>query len=104
MKWSRRRKNHLSRQSVADLVRRAASDAGVEKISRSTVWRTLRPCGDQSPAQYEHWIFPRDIRFAEKALADLLDLYAGTWEGKPLGRDYVLSMDEDQHSSTWALS
>ena len=42
------------------------------------------------PWQYEHWIFPRDPRFAEKA-GPILDLYAGTWEGKPLStKDYVL--------------
>ena len=46
------------------------------------------------PWQYEHWIFPQDPRFAEKA-GPILDLYAGVWEGQPLGpKDYVLSMDE----------
>jgi hypothetical protein len=41
-----------------------------------------------------HWLFPKDPRFAEKAVP-ILDLYAGMWEGKPLRRtDYVLSMDE----------
>jgi hypothetical protein len=46
------------------------------------------------PWQYEHWIFPRDPRFAEKA-GPILDLYAGEWEGKQLGpKDYVLCMDE----------
>ena len=39
-------------------------------------------------------VFPEDPRFAEKA-GPILDLYAGVWEGKPLGpTDYVLSMDE----------
>ena len=46
------------------------------------------------PWQYEHWIFPRDPRFAEKA-GPILDLYAGKWEGKQLGpKVYVLCMDE----------
>ena len=46
------------------------------------------------PWQYEHWIFPRDPAFAEKA-RPILDLYAGFWEGQPLGtKDYVLSLDE----------
>jgi DDE superfamily endonuclease len=85
-------KEPLSRQSVADLVRRARAALG-KKISRSTVWRTLHHAAIK-PWQYEHWIFPRDPRFAEKA-GPILDLYAGTWEGKPLGpKDYVLSMDE----------
>ena len=85
-------KEPLSRQSVADLVRRARATLG-KKISRSTVWRTLHHAAIK-PWQYEHWIFPRDPRFAEKA-GPILDLYAGMWEGKPLGpNDYVLSMDE----------
>ena len=85
-------KEPLSRQSVADLVRRARAGLGKE-ISRSTVWRTLHHAAIK-PWQYEHWIFPRDPRFAEKA-GPILDLYAGTWEGRPLGsKDYVLSMDE----------
>jgi hypothetical protein len=46
------------------------------------------------PWQYEHWIFPRDPRFAEKA-GPILDLDAGKWEGKLLGsKDYVLCRDE----------
>ena len=85
-------KEPLSRQSLADLVRRARATLG-KKISRSTVWRMLHEAAIK-PWQYEHWIFPRDPRFAEKA-GPILDLYAGTWEGKPLGpKDYVLSMDE----------
>jgi hypothetical protein len=46
------------------------------------------------PWQYEHWLFPKDPQFAEKA-GPILDLYAGHWEGQPLGAgDFVLSMDE----------
>lgn len=85
-------KEPLSRQSLADLVRRARATLG-KKISRSTVWRMLHEAAIK-PWQYEHWIFPRDPRFAEKA-GPILDLYAGTWEGKPLStKDYVLCMDE----------
>jgi hypothetical protein len=85
-------KEPLSRQSLADLVRRARATLG-KKISRSTVWRILHEAAIK-PWQYEHWIFPRDSRFAEKA-GPILDLYAGTWEGKPLSpKDYVLSLDE----------
>jgi len=82
----------ISRQSVADLTGRAKKALG-KPISNSTVWRTLHEDAIK-PWQYEHWIFPRDPLFAEKA-GRVLDLYAGTWEGKPLGpKDYVLSSDE----------
>ena len=85
-------KEPLSRQSLADLVRRAQTTSGI-KISRTTVWRMLHEAAIK-PWQYEHWIFPRDPRFAEKA-GPILDLYAGKWEGKQLGpKDYVLCMDE----------
>jgi hypothetical protein len=82
----------LSRQSLADLVRRSQTTVG-KKISRSTVWRMLHEAAIK-PWQYEHWLFPKDPRFAEKA-GPILDLYAGYWEDQPLGpKDYVLSMDE----------
>ena len=82
----------LSRQSLADLVRRSQTTL-VKKISRSTVWRMLHEAAIK-PWQYEHWLFPKDPRFAEKA-GPILDLYAGIWEGQPLGpKDFVLSMDE----------
>ena len=46
------------------------------------------------PWQYEHWIFPRDPRFAEKA-GPILDLYTGMGEREPLStKDYVLCLDE----------
>src|SRR5262249_58214216 len=62
-------------------------------ISRSTVWRILDRDAIK-PWQYQYWIFPRDPRFAEKA-GPILDLYAGTWPGQPLGpRDHILSADE----------
>jgi DDE superfamily endonuclease len=82
----------LSRQSLADLVRRSQTTLG-KKISRSTVWRMLHEAAIK-PWQYEHWLFAKDPQFAEKA-GPILDLYAGTWEGQPLGpKDYVLSLDE----------
>jgi DDE superfamily endonuclease len=82
----------LSRQSIADLTSRSQKDLG-KAISRSTVWRVLHEDAIK-PWQYEHWIFPRDPAFADKA-GPILDLYAGFWEGRPLGkRDYILSSDE----------
>jgi hypothetical protein len=86
-------KEPLSRQSLADLVRRSRETLPGKKISRSTVWRMLHEAAIK-PWQYEHWLFPKDPRFAEKA-GPILDLYAGTWQGQPLGpKDFVLSMDE----------
>jgi DDE superfamily endonuclease len=82
----------LSRLSTTDLVARAAAALG-QPISPSTVWRIL-DADAIKPWRYEYWIFPRDPQFAEKA-GRLMDLYAGFWEGKPLGRrDYIISSDE----------
>jgi DDE superfamily endonuclease len=82
----------LSRQSVADLTDRANRTLG-KRISRSTVWRVLHEAAIK-PWQYDHWIFPRDREFANKA-TPILDLYAGRWEGHELGpKDFVLSSDE----------
>lgn len=82
----------LSRQSLGDLVRRSQTTLA-KTINRSTVWRMLHEAAIK-PWQYEHWLYPKDPRFAEKA-GPILDLYAGHWEGRPLGSgDYVLSLDE----------
>jgi hypothetical protein len=82
----------LSRQSLADLTRRANAILP-NPMSRTTLWRVLHDDAIK-PWQYEHWIFPRDPLFGQKA-GPLLDLYAGVWEGQPLGpKDYVLSSDE----------
>jgi len=82
----------LSRQSVADVTARACHALG-KPISRSTVWRILDTDAIK-PWHYKYWIFPRDPRFAEKA-GPILDLYAGRWQGKPLGpKDHILSADE----------
>jgi len=82
----------LSRLSLADLAARATTDLG-KPISPSTVCRILKADAIQ-PWRYEHWIFPRDPQFAQKA-GRVLDLYAGLWNGKPLGpKDYIISSDE----------
>jgi DDE superfamily endonuclease len=82
----------LSRLSTTDLAARAAAALG-QPISPSTLWRIL-DADAIKPWRYEYWIFPRDPQFAEKA-GRLMDLYAGFWEGKPLGRrDYIISSDE----------
>jgi hypothetical protein len=87
------REQPLSRYSIADLQQVVAHDPAVGPLSRSTIWRIL----DQDalkPWRYRLWLFPRDRAFAQKA-GRVLDLYAGWWDGAPLGPDdYVLSADE----------
>ena len=57
------------------------------------MWRILDSDAIK-PWQYKYWIFPRDPHFVEKA-GPILDLYAGCWQGQPLGpKDYILSADE----------
>jgi hypothetical protein len=82
----------LSRLSSSDLAERTSTALG-RSISPSTVWRILDTDAIK-PWRYQYWIFPRDPKFSEKA-GRVLDLYAGSWEGKPLGsRDYIISSDE----------
>jgi hypothetical protein len=85
-------KQPLSRQSLADVTARSRNALG-KPISRSTVWRILATDAIK-PWRYKYWIFPRDPQFADKA-SPILDLYAGLWQGQPLGpKDYILSADE----------
>jgi hypothetical protein len=85
-------KEPLSRQSLADVTDRSRRALG-KPISRSTVWRILDSDAIK-PWQYKYWIFPRDPRFVERA-GPILDLYAGCWQGQPLGpKDDILSADE----------
>jgi DDE superfamily endonuclease len=85
-------KQPLSRQSLADVTARVRKVLGTP-ISRSTVWRILDTDAIK-PWQYKYWIFPRDPHFADKA-SPILDLYAGQWQGEPLGpKDHILSADE----------
>jgi hypothetical protein len=85
----------LSRQSLDDLTTRVHYALG-KPISRSTLWRILD--GDAiKPWRYEHWIFPRDPRFAEKA-GVILDLYAGLWQGLRLG---LKNQTTDYPSTDW---
>ncbi len=82
----------LSRLSLADLAGQA-SRALAQPISPSTVWRILAADAIK-PWRYQGWIFPRDPQFAEKA-GRVLDLYAGCWQGQPLGpQDHLISADE----------
>ena len=65
----------------------------VASISEATIWRWLS-ADAIAPWRHRSWIFPRDPDFEAKA-GRVLDLYAGRFEGRPLGRrEYVLSADE----------
>jgi len=82
----------LSRQSLADVTARVRTVLSTP-ISRSTVWRILDTDAIK-PWRYKYWIFPRDPHFIDKA-GPILDLYAGRWQGEPLGpKDHILSADE----------
>jgi transposase len=82
----------LSRWSCPDLARELAARRGIA-VSPSTIRRWL--AGDAlQPWQHRSWISVRDPEFAAKA-ARVLDLYAGIWDGEPLGAgDYVICADE----------
>ena len=83
----------LSRFSIQEIRQEVISSGIVAQISGTTLWRWLNADAIR-PWQYRSWIFPRDPEFKEKA-GRVLDLYEGSWEGKPLGkREYVLSADE----------
>jgi len=83
----------LSRWSCPELARHAAAIGICAAIASSTVRRWLSQDA-LKPWQYQSWIFIRDPQFAAKA-EKVLDLYARTWDGQPLGpNDYVISSDE----------
>lgn len=83
----------LSRWHVPELRAEAIGRGIVAKVSDATIWRWLSTDAIR-PWAHRSWIFPRDPDFCAKA-STVLDLYAGTWQGKRLGkRDFVLSADE----------
>ncbi|MEV4418321.1 IS630 family transposase, partial [Catellatospora sp. NPDC049609] len=83
----------LSRWSAEELASEAVTAGIVADISASTVARWLAADAIK-PWRYRSWIFPRDPDFAAKA-GVVLDLYARTWQGRPLGDDeFVISADE----------
>jgi hypothetical protein len=83
----------LARWHCPDLARAAVEQGIVASVSGTTIWRWLSADAIK-PWRVRSWIFPRDPAFAAKA-GRVLDLYARTWEGQPLGEDdYVISADE----------
>lgn len=82
----------LSRLSLADVHSEARKELR-PCPSRSTIGRWLQEDAIK-PWQHRMWVTPRAPDFRMKA-SRVLDLYAGTWKGKPLGpRDVVLCADE----------
>jgi transposase len=83
----------LSRWSCPELAAELTARGITDSISASTVRRWLRQDA-LKPWQYRSWIFIRDPAFRTKAQR-VLDLYARTWQGVPLGADeHVISGDE----------
>jgi transposase len=82
----------LSRWSCPELARELAARCQIT-ASASTIGRWLA-ADALKPWQHRSWISVRDPAFAAKAAA-VLDLYAGIWDGQPLGAgDYVICADE----------
>jgi transposase len=83
----------LSRWNCPDLASEAVARGITSAISPSTIRRILA-ADTLKPWQHQSWIFIRDPDFAVKATR-VLDLYARTYDGVPLGADeYVISSDE----------
>jgi hypothetical protein len=88
-----RRDQPLARYSLADVVRRVAADPALRPMGRTTVWRILAHDAIK-PWRQRCWLFPRGDDFVARARV-IVELYAGWWEGQPLGSaDYVLCADE----------
>jgi len=82
----------LSTWSSPDLARELAARCQIT-ASASTIRRWLA-ADALKPWQHRSWISVRDPAFAARA-APVLDLYAGLWDGEPLGPgDYVICADE----------
>jgi transposase len=82
----------LSKWSCPELARELAIRCQIA-ASASTIRRWLSSDA-LKPWQHRSWISVRDPGFAVKA-ARVLDLYAGIWDGAPLGsNDYVICADE----------
>jgi transposase len=82
----------LSRWSSPELARELAARSRA-RVSGSTVRRWLAEDA-LKPWQHRSWISIRDPDFVAKATR-VLDLYAGIWDGQPLGpNDFVICADE----------
>ena len=79
----------LSVWSCPELAREAVTRGITDAVSASTVGRWLAEDA-LKPWQHRSWIFIRDPDFRAKA-SRVLDLYAGSWDGVPLGVEGHLS-------------
>ena len=85
-------KQPWSRQALADLTARSGKALDNPR-SRSPVWRILATDA-LKPWRDKDGLLPRDPSCAEQA-GPMLDLYAGRWQGQPLGpRDSIRSAAE----------
>ena len=83
----------LSTWTCLDLALEVVTAGIADSITALTVRRILADDAIK-PWQHRSWISVRDPDFAVKAKR-VLDLYARSWEGEPLGADdYVISCDE----------
>ncbi|MCH0543432.1 IS630 family transposase [Streptomyces sp. MUM 203J] len=83
----------LARWSCPELAAELTACGITDSSSASTVHRWLYEDA-LKPWQYRSWIFIRDPDFRTKAQR-VMDLYARTFDGAPLGEDeYVISADE----------
>jgi transposase len=83
----------LARWSCPELAAELTARGVTGPVSASTVRRWLNEDA-LKPWQHRSWIFITDPDFRAKAQR-VLDLYARTWQGIPLGEDeYVISADE----------
>ncbi|MER7468399.1 helix-turn-helix domain-containing protein [Streptomyces sp. NPDC097981] len=93
----------LSRWSCPELAAELTARGITDSVSASTVRRWLREDAVK-PWRYRSWIFIRDPNFRVKAQR-VLDLYARTFEGVPVGEDeYVVSSREDLRPGPLPLS
>lgn len=83
----------FSRLTREEIARQAVCRGITASISGATIWRWLTHDAIR-PWCYRSWIWPRDPNFEQRA-GKVLDLYHGTWNGKPLSqRDFVICADE----------
>jgi transposase len=94
----------LSRWTGPELKRELEARALVSApVSVSSLLRFLAE-DPVKPWQYQSWIFPRDPDFEAKANV-ILDLYRGSYGGKPLGAgDRILSFDDACRNSPVLLT
>jgi hypothetical protein len=83
----------LSRFAMSDLLPIVRCEGDLPYLSMGTLQRILDE-NALKPWRYRYWLYPRDPQFVPKACV-VLNLYAGVWDGAPLGPDdYVISADE----------